>query len=209
MNTRKPRVSSQTRNNWFIVLILTVSGLLVTFTSIYFLFLPNSGYQGGRNPASGLVIIFDRSTWDFIHTWAGVVMIAIATLHIPLHWPWVMRMTKRILKILVGKYEGMNRRANFNLLVNGVIGVSGVIAALSALYFLFYPGSQGGSASTVFLFSRSTWDVIHTWSGVIMVVVAFLHFVIHWRWIINVGGKLVGSYPPNGNRLVQQISPLQ
>ena len=36
---RKPRVSSQTRNNWFIVFVLTVSGLLVTFSGLYFLFL--------------------------------------------------------------------------------------------------------------------------------------------------------------------------
>jgi hypothetical protein len=209
MNTRKTLVSSQTRNNWFIVLMLTVSGLLVTFSSIYFLFLPNGGYQGGRNPAYGIVVFFERSTWDLIHTWAGVAMVAVAALHIPLHWSWVVRMTKRVFKMLFGMCEGMNGRAKYNLLINGLIGLSGVIAALSSLYFLFFPGSQIGSASTVFLFSRSTWDVIHTWSGVTMLAAAFLHVAIHWRWIVNVAGKLLGGLEPKADRLAQQGNPLQ
>ncbi len=208
MNTRKSRVSSQTRNNWFIVLMLSVSGLLVTFTSIYFLFLPNGGYQGGRNLAYGIVIFFERSTWDLFHTWAGVAMIAVAAIHIPLHWSWFVRMTKRVFKTLIGRCEGMGGRGKFNLLVNGIIGVSGVIAALSSLYFLFFPGSQHETAS-VFLFSRPVWDVIHTWSGVIMIAAAFLHFAIHWRWIVNVAGKLLGSYAPKVNRLAQQGNPVQ
>ncbi len=35
-------------------------------------------------------------------------------------------------------------------------------------------------------FQQRTWDVIHTWSGVLMVLAALLHFVIHWRWAVNV-----------------------
>lgn len=203
----KPRVSNQTRNNWFIVLLLTMSGLLVTFSTFYFLFLPNGGYQGGRNPAYGIVILFTRTTWDLIHTWAGVVMIAITAIHIPLHWSWIVRMTKRIFSILLGKCEGMNARGQFNLLINGVIGISGVIAAISSLYFLFFPGSQNSSIS--FIFNRAVWDVIHTWSGVIMISAAILHFAIHWRWVLKVAGKLIGELPQNGENLARQGSPLQ
>ena len=192
MSLRKSRVSNQTRNNWLIVFVLTVSGLLVTFSTFYFLFLPSNGYQGGRNPAYGLVIIFSRTTWDLIHTWAGVVMIAIAAIHIPLHWSWILTMTKRIFKIILGQCQGMNARGQFNLIVNGAIGISGLIAAISSLYFLFFPGSQGGNVlSTTLVFSRATWDVIHTWSGVIMIAAVILHFSIHWRWILKVARKLL------------------
>ena len=210
MNSRKSRVSSQTRNNWFIVLLLSVSGLLVTFSTIYFLFLPNGGYQGGRNPMYGIVILFTRTTWDLIHTWAGVVMIATAAIHIPLHWSWITNMTKRIFKIVLGQCQGMNARGQFNLIINGIIGLSGAIAAISSLYFLFFPGSQGGSAlSTTLIFSRATWDVIHTWSGVIMIAAAILHFAIHWRWVLKVARKLAGELPQSGDNLVRQGSPLQ
>jgi hypothetical protein len=206
MSVRKPRVSSQTRNNWFIVLLLTVSGLLVTFSMFYFLFLPSGGYQGGRNPSYGIVILFTRTTWDLIHTWAGVAMIASAAIHIPLHWSWIVRMTRRIFSVLLGKCESMNARGRFNLLINGLIGVSGVIAALSSLYFLFFPGSQNGSASSGLIFSRTVWDVIHTWSGVTMITAAILHFSIHWRWVLKVAGKLVGEPPQSREKLAQQGS---
>jgi hypothetical protein len=204
MNSRKHRVSSQTRNNWFIVLLLTVSSILVTLSTFYFLFLPNGGYQGGRNPTYGIVILFTRTTWDLIHTWAGVVMIAIAAIHIPLHWSWIVRMTKHIFTILIGQCKGMNARGQFNLLINGLIGVSGVIAAFSSLYFLFFPGPQNSSSN--FIFSRAVWDVIHTWSGVTMIAAAILHFSIHWRWVLKVAGKLIGELPQGGGTLYRQGS---
>ena len=210
MNSRRPSVSNQTRNNWFIVLVLAVSGLLVTLSSFYFLFLPNGGYQGGRNPTYGIVILFPRATWDLIHTWTGVIMIAMAAIHIPLHWSWILTMTKRIFKIMLGQCQGMNAGGQFNLIINGIIGLSGLIAAISSLYFLFFPGSQGGSAlSTTLVFSRATWDLIHTWAGVTMTAAAILHFSIHWRWVFKVAGKLVGRLPQRGENLIRQGSPLQ
>ena len=210
MNSRKPRVSSQTRNNWFIVLVLSVSSLLVTLSSFYFLFLPNGGYQGGRNPTYGTVILFTRSTWDSIHTWAGVVMIATAAIHIPLHWSWITSMTKRIFKIMLGQCKGMNPRGQFNLIINGIIGFSGLIAAISGVYFLFFSGSQGGNTlTTMLVFSRATWDVIHTWSGVTIIAAAILHFSIHWRWVFKVAKKLIGELPQSGENLIRQGSPLQ
>jgi hypothetical protein len=195
--TNKPSISNQTRNNWLVALLLTMSGCLTIVSSVYFLFLPNGGYQGGRNPTYGIVILFTRTTWDLIHTWAGVAMIAIAAIHIPLHWSWIAMMTKRIFKIMLGQCEGMNAQGQFNLLLNGLIGASGLIAALSSLYFLFFPGSQGASALAAnFLFSRAAWDVIHTWSGVTMIAAAILHFSIHWRWIVKVSRKLLIAPAP-------------
>jgi len=54
-----------------------MSALLAALSGIYFLFLPVSGYQGGRNPMYGVTVLFERSAWDDLHTWGGVVMIAI------------------------------------------------------------------------------------------------------------------------------------
>jgi hypothetical protein len=210
MNSRKPCVSSQTRNNWFIALVLATSGLLVSLTTFYFLLLPNGGYQGGHNPTYGIVFLFSRTTWDLIHTWSGVVMVALAAIHIPLHWSWIKTMTKRIFRIMLGQCKGMNARGQFNLILNGIIGLSGLIAALSSLYFLFFPGSQGGSTlHTTLVFSRTIWDVIHTWSGVIMIAAAILHFSIHWRWVLKVAKKLVGELAYSGENIVRQGSLLR
>lgn len=192
----KSHISPQTRNNWLIVTVLTLSGLPLIVSGLYFLFLPQGGYQGGRNAAYGLVILFNRNTWDLLHTWAGVVLIATAALHIPLHWSWITTMTKRIFKIMFGQCERMNVHGQFNLLVDGLIGLSGLIAAASGMVFLFFPSIHGEQTlPDVLLFDRSTWDVIHTWSGVTMIAAGILHFSIHWRWICKVTAKLLFFSP--------------
>ena len=51
------------------------------------------------------------------------------------------------------------------------------------------PGYAGGSTpgwDPGFLFSRTTWDILHTWAFVVMMIAALLHLIIHWRWIVNV-----------------------
>jgi hypothetical protein len=35
--------------------------------------------------------------------------------------------------------------------------------------------------------------LIHTWSGVALILAAMLHIVIHWRWIRNVTIRFLGS----------------
>ena len=70
-------VSLQTRTNWIIDLTVFLGGLAAAISGIYFLFLPSGGYQGGRNPMYGVTVLFARHTWDDLHTWSGVAMIAV------------------------------------------------------------------------------------------------------------------------------------
>ena len=191
MNPR-PLVSSQTRNNWIVVLVLSLSGLFTILSSIYFLFLPKGGYQGGRNSYYGIVVLFTRSSWDLIHTWAGIILIALAAIHIPLHWVWIKTMTKRIINIMLGRCQSMNPRGKFNLLINGIFGISGLLAAISGVYFLISPSAhRAGSLAPDYILSQVIWDVIHTWSGTIAIAVAIIHFAIHWRWVFKVSVKLL------------------
>jgi cytochrome b subunit of formate dehydrogenase len=100
-------------------------------------------------------------------------------------------MTKRILGALWSKGAQMSTGAKVNVLVDAVIAISFFLTAISGIYFLFAPtgGFQGGNNvgwDPGFLFSRTTWDLIHTWAGVVMIGAAAVHFVIHWRWVKNV-----------------------
>lgn len=176
--SKKRVFSVQTRNNFILDLGLLLSGLISALSGIYFLFLP-SGYQGGRNPLYGLVILFERYTWSDVHTWSSVIIMGLALLHIPLHWDWVVKMTRSGLRSMVGK-SNLSNRSKFNLGINVLIGLSGLICGLSGIYFLFF--TRGES----FLFNSYTWDVIHTWSGVMMIAAAILHFEIHWKWISKI-----------------------
>jgi len=172
-----------------------IGGLIASLTGIYFLFLPTGGYQGGRNPTYGITILFDRRTWDDLHTWFGAAMIAAAVIHFAFHWGWVEGMAKRMAKTLVGKGARMNPRGYFNLAIDATVALGFLIAAISGLYFMFAPGS-GREATTVFLFSRTTWDLLHTWSGVALIAAAVVHFALHWGWVTKVTAKVFGSVWP-------------
>ena len=188
MESKKTRVfSPKTRNNFLLDMPMLVSGLIAVLSGIYFLFLPIGGYQGGRNPLYGIVIFFERHAWGDIHTWSSVIIMALAALHIPIHWDWITKMTRSGVRSIFGKSK-LNKFSQFNLFINVLIGLSGLICGVSGLYFLFESvlvpvGSSG------WLFTRFVWDMIHTWSGVVATATAILHFAIHWRWVTKVISK--------------------
>lgn len=193
MKTNKARIfSPQTRNNFLLDMPMLAAGLISVLTGIYFLFLPVGGYQGGRNPFYGVVIFFERHTWGDLHAWSSLIIIALAALHIPIHWDWITRMTRSGARAILGKTK-LNIFSQFNLLINVLVGLSGLVCGLSGLYFLFEPvlvplGRSG------WLFSPFTWDMIHTWSGVLVTAGAVLHFAIHWRWVTKVLSKYWGAF---------------
>jgi hypothetical protein len=184
------RMSRQTRQNWIIDAAVFAGALLAGISGIYFLYLPKGGYEGGRNPAYGLTILFSRDSWHDLHTWGGILMILSAVIHFAIHWQWVVMMSRRIGRAIAGKGKQFSRGAKINLAVDLIIGVSFLIAAVTSIYLLFLPqGYQGGRNpgwDPELLFSRTTWDMVHTWSGVVMMLAASLHFLIHWRWVANV-----------------------
>jgi preprotein translocase subunit SecY len=182
-------LSLPTRRNWWIDAGLAISALLAFLTGVYFLFLPIGGYQGGRNPMYGITILFQRSTWENLHTWGGVAMIAIVLLHFTLHWSWVTNMANRTVKELRGRVGPMNGRGRFNLVLNIVVALSFLLTALSGVFFLFFPEGRAAAGGSL-LFSRLTWDLIHTWAGVTLISAAVVHFAIHWKWVVKVTRSL-------------------
>jgi hypothetical protein len=200
-------LSAQTRNNWLIDVAVFGGGLLAGLSGIYFLYYPSGGYQGGRNLLNEVTILFDRLSWDILHTWAGVFMILAVAIHFSIHWQWVLTMSKRILKSLRSGGSNMSPGARFNLVIFLLIALSFTSTAVSGIYFLFAPagGYQGGrnlAWDPGFVFNRTTWDLIHTLSGVVLILAAVVHLIIHWRWVEKVTRRLLGS-------LVLQSKPRQ
>lgn len=199
-------LSNQTRRNWWIDAGLMLGALLAALSGVYFLFFPSGGYQGGRNPLAQIVILFERHTWSDVHTWSGVLMITFVVVHLSLHWSWVTSMARRTWKELRGQVGSMNGKGRFNVLINLVIACSFFLCALSGIYFLFVPGGYG-AADPGLIFSRLTWDLIHTWSAVALIVAAVLHFAIHWRWITKVSRNILESAIPasRSNQVGEQV----
>jgi hypothetical protein len=188
---RTNTVSEQTRNNWLIDACLFLGAMLSSITGIYFLYLPVGGYQGGRNPMHGVTILFQRETWDDLHTWFGLLMIIAALVHIVVHWKWILNMARRVLRELTGGGSSLNVRSRWNVFVNTLTGLSFSLVAVSGVYLFFVPGGRNRLADPMILFSRTTWDLLHAWSGICLILVGILHFFIHWGWVVKVTRKMV------------------
>jgi len=161
-------ISRTTRLNWILDAGVFFTALVADFSGLYFLYVPVGGYQGGKNPLYGITILFSRSTWDDLHLWGGVAMILIVTIHLLYHWDWVVMMTKKI----------WNQ-------IRSLFGPTGG-----------YEGGANANWDIGFLFSRTTWDLIHTWSGVTLFIAASFHFLIHWKWIKKVTNRFFQTQPP-------------
>jgi hypothetical protein len=199
--SKRVTISNTTRMNWLIDASVFLGAVAAALTGIYFLFLPSGGYQGGRNPAYGITILFSRHTWDDVHMWGGLLMIAAVAVHLVTHWGWAKMMTKRVVNAMRSRGSKLSTGAVINVIVDLAIAISFLLAAVSGVYFLFAPtgGYQGGTSTSwdpSFLLSRTTWDLIHTWAGAVMIVAAVLHFAIHWRWVKNVTGRVFLSLWP-------------
>ena len=195
MKNKRP-VSNTTKNNWIMDAFLFMTAVVTSLSGIYFLFLPNAGYMGGRNPWYGITILFSRETWDVMHTWVGVGMVAVALIHLIFHWKWMVSMSKRMFSKLKGKTSKMSPKGRFNVLIDTLIALGFLVCAASGFYFLFAGSSHGGlNTDPMFLFSRTTWDLIHTWSGVVFIGAAVVHFSIHWGWVVKVTRKVFTRTP--------------
>jgi cytochrome b subunit of formate dehydrogenase len=189
--SKRITMSRQTRTNWLIDAAVFAGAILATLSGIYFLFIPSAGYQGGRNPLYGITILFDRHTWDNLHSWGGILMIGAVTIHFAIHWEWVKLMTRRALSSARIQGVKLSKGAKINVVIDLAIAMSFLICAMSGVYLLFAPagGFQGGTDPNWdpgYLFSRTTWDLIHSWSGVALTISAVIHLAIHWRWVRNV-----------------------
>lgn len=192
---RAIRLSRQTRANWLIDAIVFLGGLLAALSGIYFLYLPSGGYRGGRNPAYGIQILFERHTWSDLHLVTGLVMVAAVAVHLAIHWRWVKMMARRVVTALTAGPVGMSRAARLNLVLDAVEALAFLICAVSGIALLLLPGGRA-AAGPGLLSGRVAWDLVHTWSGVVLIAAAVVHFAIHWRWVKNVTVRFFLSLLP-------------
>lgn len=188
---KKQKSFWSTKRRWMLDAVLGLSAVVVAASGIYFLYLP-TGYQGGSNPYYDMIILFSRQAWDLLHIWSGILMILVALVHIAVHWKWFLRMGRRTWQQIRSQKGKLNPRGRINLWANFMLAVSFVLCSLSGVYFMFVSGSRQAVDPGI-LFSRIVWDMIHTWTGILMIVAALVHFVIHWRWVINNAERLLRS----------------
>ena len=190
MNNKR-QLSPITRRNWLLDSGVFLTGLVASLSGIYFLIFPVGGYKGGRNPYYGIQIIFEREGWEWIHTWISFGFIAVALIHLALHWKWVANTTGRLIHAIKERKAFLNKGSRVNAIVDGVLALGFLICAASGIYLFIVPEVKNGlGIDPMILFSRSVWDLLHTWSGVAFISAAIIHFVLHWGWVAKVARKM-------------------
>lgn len=184
------QVSEKTRKFWTVDALLGISAIVATVSGVYFLFFP-LGYRGGRNPLYSTIVLFDRTTWDLLHTWFGLLMVVIAAIHLILHWDWVAKMTQKMLILIRGKACGLTAYGQFNMWLDFVLAFSFMLTAVSGVVLLAITGIPVPEIASGILLSQTAWDMIHTWAGIVMVITTIVHLAIHWRWVVNVSRKIL------------------
>jgi hypothetical protein len=89
---------SKAKLNYWIDVVIGLAFVASALSGLVLLFAP-SGYQGGRNPSYlQPVLLLSRHTWDDLHTWGSIALIAGVGAHLLLHVNWIVCVTRRMLQ---------------------------------------------------------------------------------------------------------------
>ncbi len=81
-----------------------------------------------------------------------------------------------------------------NLWLDITIFVAFLITSLTGfLFWLVLPEGQGSRMYFFGGLSKESWTTIHNWAGVVMLIGAMLHILLHWKWILNVGKRYLSK----------------
>ena len=96
-------------------------------------------------------------------------------------------------------------KPRINLMVDTLLLIAFLLTGLSGIVLLLIPGGRGLSQYVVLGMPRAGWVELHDWAGISTMIGAFLHFVIHWKWLVFMTVKLFTGRRP---RAADQQSPV-
>ncbi len=126
-------------------------------------------------------------TGQAVHEWLGLGIAVALVVHLALHWPWIMRATRRLLR------SGTRRPMLWS--VNVVLLLSMTLCVLSGIYVsgVALPAlglaDPGGAASFAF------WRRLHHITASVTLLAVPIHLALDWRWLVSVGRRLFTRRP--------------
>ena len=102
-------------------------------------------------------------------------------------------------------------KAKLNYLLDAVIGLAFALSGATGIAFLLmgsggYQGGRNPGFETALLgLSRGTWDDLHTWASLVMIVGVLVHLALHWKWIVCVTKKMMPSLPRRAKEQVCEV----
>ena len=71
-----------------------------------------------------------------------------------------------------------------NYFADVLMGISFIIAAISGI-LKFWVIPWNSTMESFFGISKPLLAMLHDWSGIVMVVMVFIHLALHYQWIIT------------------------
>jgi hypothetical protein len=123
-----------------------------------------------------------------VHEWLGLAVGLVLLIHLTLHWDWVVRITRRLLR-----RRGQDRLiwlVNLALLFAMTLCVaSGIMISRVAMPALGF-----------FLAAGPFWERLHILTAEITLGLVPVHIALRWRWVVAVGRRLLSRKPERGDR---------
>lgn len=119
-------------------------------------------------------------TGIFIHEWLGLAVGLVLLVHLTLHWDWVVRTSRRLLR--------RNGRDRLIWLVNLALLFAMTLCVASGIMI----SRVAMPALGFFLTTNLFWDRLHILTAEITLGLVPVHIALRWRWIAAVARRLFG-----------------
>ena len=121
-----------------------------------------------------------------LHEWGGLLLGAALLIHVVLHWPWVVAVTRRFLGHLAGV-------ARAKYLVDAGIGLAFLTLSLTGIAIsTTLNTAQALGLGAVFV---TTMRDLHALAADLALILAGLHLALNWKWIVSTTRRFVLGSP--------------
>ena len=103
-------------------------------------------------------------------------------------------------------------KARLNYVLDAVMGLAFLLSGMTGVAFLlmgsggYLGGRNAGYATALLGLSRGTWNDLHTWASVMMIVGIVVHVALHWKWIVCTTKRMVPALPRRNKEQVCKVT---
>jgi Domain of unknown function (DUF4405) len=117
------------------------------------------------------------------HEWLGVGLGVVLLIHLTLHWDWVIRTTRKLLR--------RDGRERFVWLVNLLLLLSMTLCIASGILISEVALPELGITLPV----SSFWRQMHDTTATLTLILVPIHAALRWRWIVGVARRFAAWRP--------------
>jgi hypothetical protein len=117
------------------------------------------------------------------HEWLGIGLGVVLLVHLTLHWDWVIRTTRKLLR--------PGGRERFVWLVNLLLLLSMTLCIASGILISEVALPQLG----ITLPASSFWRQMHNTTATVTLILVPIHAALRWRWIVGVARRFAAWRP--------------